>query len=149
MKRFLRIAVVLGMLLTVLPHATAHPASRSRTVSGSYKVPTFTATRFTDNCQDNLPVKGTMHACLRFIPTTNDRFLVVKITDETGLAVPGGVLHAGVSTPFCGETAAPIRLTPGRPIYIYVNPIGVVPVCQTVATSGTVTATLTSGGADQ
>lgn len=143
----LLLIVALGMG-TIIPSAMAQSESSRRTVSANYKAPAYSVSPLVADCKDGslLGVGEGMAGCMRVVTTAKDRFLSVKITDDTGLPVPGHIWHARVATQFCGETAAPIPVMPGAPIYIYVNPMGAMSRCKSVATSGTITAILTTAG---
>lgn len=80
--------------------------------------------------------------CVEVPVKPTERYLELTIEDASGLPAP--VYVYGEGTLVCGATDTPIRITPGVAVEIWVKGVSVSPLCPGVATTGTMTATLSN-----
>lgn len=138
--RNVKVLVLVGSLLlaTVAVPARAGDAEKTRTVSGTYLVPSIRAF----SCQETNGI-----GCVKFLPRRGERFIHVEVRDASGMAVYAYVnqdsTNDGVSDidgAICGRTQFPLRIVPQVPVRVFVLPTYTM--CPgAFATHGTVEAT--------
>lgn len=85
--------------------------------------------------------------CVSFPVKPTEKFLELEIADASGLPAPAWVSQEDfslLSEPVCGKTDAPIKITPGVAVEVWLFPYSLVPLCPGVSTTGTVKATLSN-----
>lgn len=147
MKRFLIVAVVLGVTVGSLTTAEAkkkQPARFERTVVDSYGPYPAPVT----GCNEPMGSYSCVSIATHLYP--RERFFTAKVTDAHGLPVfvevRGG--SAGVVATFCGETKSPVAFEPGSWLQFHVGlnhwiPSGHCP-ANRIKTTGTISVTLSN-----
>ncbi len=146
MRRIIAVAMAFGLIFGSVATAEAakkkKPKKTTRTVESVYQAPAIGSGAgiclvATNSCGD--------------IPTgANEHFVVIEIVDQAGLDVFGTVGQdlngdgfTDNSTEFCGKTEEPVAIDPGFPLTVFPWAVGRAD-CPGVATTGTVTATLSN-----
>lgn len=84
--------------------------------------------------------------CVTLPIKPTEKYLELTIEDISGLPAPVHVYEGTSSDPIvvCGKTDTSVRITPGVAIEIWIKGFSVDPLCPGVATTGTLTATLSN-----
>lgn len=145
MKRFVAVAVTVGLLAGALAVAPAEakkrkkPKKQTRTEEGSYNGGTGVLTIYPIN-----------HGGYRFATATTEAYVMVELVDTTGADIgfnvgqdPDGDLQADIVGSGCGKTALPIPIQPGVEVTVFVGDLTLCPE-PSPATVGTITVTFSN-----
>lgn len=145
-KRFIAFALM-AVAALLIPVAPSSAGGTSRTVTLDYAFPVF-----------GTSVQPPTSACVTTDsdcplverPMKGERYLTVSIVDESGTPTSGVIEqkahHHGageVFVPFCGETDAPVMISPKHKVKVYVYALGN-PDCPSAGTTGTVELTFST-----
>lgn len=142
MKPRIIAALVLGALASSLfmPASASDRGSRSRTEKVAYEAASGLA--LLGHGASTCLAGQDQATCVSVRTATNDRWLAVKIEDQSGEAVAGTVTQNGAFlAEFCGSTDKPIRVTPGPEVNISLYAGSCADGTPSVVTSGVLHAT--------
>ena len=148
MKKALITILALGLVATAMSPAMAKkhkPKVVTRTATADYTTPGGVAgvVSGTDN------TAGENAGGVSFTTTSTEKYVVLSVADASGQPVAGTIGQdttgdglSDMSVDFCGKTAAPVVITPGTDVTVFINegPCADGPGGVGFATTGTVTA---------
>jgi hypothetical protein len=151
MKKTLTLLLVLGLVagaMAMPAHAKKKPKKMSMTEHGDYQTPSLVVLA---SCANSGAV-----GCVEFAPPSAKlRYVMVKVTDATGLPVSGmiaqpdgtntgGVANNVTVATFCGATKSPVLIDPSQTVHVWVSDAPDPACAPAAATTGTVDATFTN-----
>jgi hypothetical protein len=150
MKRSIVTLLVLGLIFGALVGAAEAKKKKAkpRVIEYHYQVPSPAVSGVAGFC---LAGNGVETGCNEIATSTREAYASVAVTDASGqptnwyLAQDTDTSNTGLEifASGCGETAAPVPITPGLALRVQVAAVGG-PDCPGVATTGDVTVTLSA-----
>jgi hypothetical protein len=149
MRKSAVLLLVMGLVFgSLVGAAEAKKKPKQRVIEYHYQVPSPAVSGVAGFC---LAGNGVDTGCNEFATSVTERYVSVKVTDASGqptnwyLAQDTDSANTGLEifASGCGETAAPVPITPGLALRVQVAAVGG-PDCPGVATTGDVTVTLSA-----